>query len=162
MTQLWLSLIFGLSCKKAPLIDSLYRLPEPSSNWMQVDPGSADRAWLQLDNHAVIYVDVNCKGKFSDRSLEDSMLSLFWGIKVGDVLVQEKLEIDRRAALYQVVNAEIDGVRAHIGGIVISKNACLYDFLLISEPSTYDDNSIEFLKIATGLRTVHSNLKMEQ
>ena len=150
-----------MGCKNPPLIDTLYRLSDPASDWIRVKPGSADRAWRHQQNHAVMYVDVNCEAKFRDRSLDDSLLSLFWGIKVGEVLNKERLEIDRRAALYQVVNAEIDGVRAKIGGVVVSKNACLYDFLLISEPSEYDANAVDFLTLVKGLRTLQPNASAE-
>ena len=144
-------------CKKPPLIDNLYTVPDPVQNWNRVNPGSADRAWRHTQNHAVIYVDVNCESKFRDRSLSDSMLSLFWGIKVGDIIEQSHFTISNRAALYRVVNGEIDGVQARLGGIVVSKNACLYDFILISEPSHYPANAVDFIQLAQGLRTPQLN-----
>ena len=157
MTLLIIGLVLGYGCRKPTLIDNLYSLPDPVSDWSRVEPGSADRAWRHNQNHAVMYVDVNCESKFRDRSLDDSMLSLFWGIKVGEILHRERMEIARRAALYQVVGAEIDGVYAKLGGVVVSKNACLYDFLLISQPGDYDSNALAFLELAKGLSTIQSN-----
>lgn len=145
----WVLLVTG--CIKRPLIDRLYTVNPPGVGWEEVpSSGGADRAWLHAKTNGIIYVDANCGRQFEDRNLRDSMYSLTHGIVYGEILSSEELIVSKRKGLLQVREGRIDGVEVWVGALVVAKNNCLFDFLLLSNPKTFRQGIHGFLN------TVHS------
>ena len=112
--------------------------------------GGADRAWLHTKTNGIIYVDANCGRQFDDRNLQDSLYSLTHGIVHGEILSSEELIVSKRKGILQVREGRIHGVDVWIGALVVAKNNCLFDFLLVSNPKTFRQAIHGFLN------TVHS------
>ena len=152
MRFVWL--IFGLGCIQRPLIDRVYTVSPPGLGWEQVPKsGGADRAWLHNTTHGIIYVDANCGRQFEDRNLKDSMYSLTHGIAKGQIVTSQELLISNRKGLFQVRDGIIDGVVVRLGILLLSKNNCLFDFLFVSPPETFDRGIHGFLNTIQSLQT---------
>ena len=61
--------------------------------------------------------------------------------------------ISGRKALFQVQDSDLDGVPLRLGMLVVSKNNCLYDFLLISPRKSFQDGIGDFMNTAQSLET---------
>lgn len=147
----WICLSLG--CIQRPLIDRIYKVSAPGLGWERVaKSGGADRAWLHKTTNGIIYVDANCGRQFEDRNLKDSLYSLTHGIVHGEILAEEELIIANRKGLLQVKEGVIDGVAVWVGALIVSKNNCLFDFLLVSSPETFHQGVHGFLNTVQSLQ----------
>ena len=146
-------LVFFSACIGAKKIGTTYQLSEPSFHWQPIPQNAADYAWRNPKQYATIYVKANCGSYFEDRSLEDSILSLTRGLYVSEPITQESIRISNRKGVFQVMDSELDGIPLRLGMLVVSKNNCLYDFLLIAPKKFFADSIADFLNTAQSLNT---------
>lgn len=146
-------LSFLMACTGAKKIGISYQLSKPSFHWQPIPQSAADYAWRSPSQYATIYAKSNCGSYFEDRSLEDSILSLTRGLHVSNPITQETIRISNRKGVFQVMDSELDGIPIRLGMLVVSKNNCLYDFLLIAPKKFFADSVADFLNMAQSLNT---------
>lgn len=146
-------LAFFMACTGAKKMGISYQISKPNSHWQPIPQSAADYAWRSPSEYATIYAKSNCGSYFEDRSLEDSLLSLTRGLYVSQPIAQESIRISNRKGMFQVMDSELDGIPLRLGMLVVSKNNCLYDFLLIAPKKFFSDAVADFLRMAQSLDT---------
>ena len=156
-------LAFLIACFGSKGLNIAYRVEAPSHQWVELPESAADRAWRNPNHNSIIYVKANCGNYFEDRTLNDSLLSLTRGLNTYPPISTEKIVISNREGLFQVQDSELDGVPLRLGILVLSKNNCLYDFLLISPKKSFQDTVADFMNTAQSLETnITLNQKKKQ
>ena len=133
-----------------------YTIQRPEGGWRRVQEGGADYAWYNRTLSSVIYVDSSCHKKFEDRELRDSIQSLTQGISKDGPLSAAEIAIDDRMGRLEIHKGALDGVSVQLGVASLSKNECLYDFVLIAPPSQFDNGLNSFLDFLNTFQTVES------
>jgi hypothetical protein len=146
-------LVLFMACMGTKNLIHSYRVTQPSHLWQKIPQTPADHAWKNPRLHSTIYVKANCGSYFEDRTLGDSILSLTRGLHVSAPINQEEIQIANRKAMFQVMDSSLDGVPLRLGMLVVSKNNCLYDFLLIAPTKYFADGVADFLNTAQSLNT---------
>ena len=127
-----------------------YLTGEPEGSWQPVEPGSADRAWFNAQDGAAMYTDSNCGRRYSDDSLERMLSHLTSGIAEGEPLSETRLQLADRAALVRTWQARLDGVPIQVGAMVLKRNNCIYDALIIAPESAFEQNWSDFQRVING------------
>lgn len=141
------------ACLGSKKIGNPYQISQPSFQWQAIPQNAADYAWRHPSQYATIYVKANCGTYFEDRPLRDSLLSLTRGLHVSHPITQQTIRIANRKGMFQVMDSELDGIPLRLGMLVVSKNNCLYDFLLIAPQKFFADSVADFLQTAQSLDT---------
>ena len=129
-----------------------FTVGEPGPDWDRVDPGSADRAWFHKGISGSIYGDANCGARYEDGELADLARHLGWGIARGRPERSESMVLDRREALLQVNEGQLDGVKVKVGLLVTKQDDCLYDLLYIAPPATFEQGWPDFVLVLQGFQ----------
>ena len=145
--------IFLFACLVSKGLNVAYTVDHPSNTWVELSDSAADRAWRNPKYNSLIYVKANCGNYFEDRTLQDSLLSLTRGLHTRPPISTENIVISNREGLFRVQDSELDGVPVRLGILVVSKNNCLYDFLLISPQKSFKDSIGDFMNTAQSLNT---------
>lgn len=108
-----------------------YQLPSPGADWMlekfkEID---ADKVYLNKKSSAMISVSSLC-GRYDGASLESLMKSAHAPLQSIDVLENQDLILDGRAALRRHIKAKMDGVPVVVLSTVLRKDDCIFDFHL--------------------------------
>ena len=127
-----------------------YLTGEPQGEWEAVQPGSADHAWFNATDGAAIYTDSNCGRRYSDDSLDGMLNHLTSGIARGEPLSEVRLQLANREALVRTWLANLDGVPLQLGAMVMKRNDCIYDALLIAPEESFERNWADFERVIHG------------
>ncbi len=115
--------------------------PIPSS-WHAVDVDGALLAFRDDATPATVAVSGRCGLDGDDVPLEALTHHLFLHFTERKLLSQERLVLDGRGALRTELTAALDGVQLHYRVVVLKKDSCVYDFMLMSsngaDPSGFD------------------------
>ena len=106
--------------------------------WTAEDPGGADHAWWNAALGASLYTDSNCGARFEDAPLPMLVNRLLAGITDHEDVDERQLVVGERGALYRARQGSMDGVPIRVGAVVMKKDACTYDFVLVARPDTYE------------------------
>jgi len=99
-----------------------------------------------------IETDAFCDRSFDDASLSVLTTHLHVGIAEKKIKKENPFMLDGRAALRSIVNGKVDGVEVVLDSVVIKKDNCLFDFVLVSKPSKYSGAVSDFEKFFEGFR----------
>ncbi|MBN1334738.1 MAG: hypothetical protein JXB39_02125 [Deltaproteobacteria bacterium] len=143
MHPLWLFLAFsGCFARHGQVADALegrYLLGSPGGpGWTAGDPGGADYVWWNAALKASLYADSNCGPRFEDAPLPMLVNRLLAGITDSQDLEGRSLQVGGRGALYRARRGTMDGVPIQVGAVVMKKDSCTYDFVLIAPPDAYE------------------------
>ncbi|MCB9742466.1 MAG: hypothetical protein H6741_32660 [Alphaproteobacteria bacterium] len=141
--------------RDADRLEGRYVLGDPGDGWKSVPSGGADRAFRNKDLAATIYTDSNCGARYEDRPLPDLAKTMLGGIsdlKVPPVL-EETREIDGREAYVARRPGSLDGVTVELGVVVLKKDNCVYDMVLIAPPGRFEAAWGGYLQLIDGFRT---------
>ncbi|MCB9744761.1 MAG: hypothetical protein H6741_12610 [Alphaproteobacteria bacterium] len=142
--------------RDAERLEGHYQLGDPGDGWRTVPSGGADRAYRNKDLAATIYTDSNCGPRYEDRPLPDLAKTMLGGVadlKVPPVL-EETRQLDGREAYVARRPGELDGVTVELGVVVLKKDYCVYDIVLIAPPGgRFDDAWLSYEQLVAGFRT---------
>jgi hypothetical protein len=119
--------------------------------WHAVDVDGALLAFRDDRAPATVAVNGRCGLDGDDVPLEALTHHLFLHFTDRKLIQQERLELDGRAALRTDLDAALDGVPLHYRVVVMKKDACVYDFMLMS-PSA--GGAGEFDRFVGGFETL--------
>jgi hypothetical protein len=111
--------------------DIAFRLGPRPSEWRAIDVDGALLSFRDDPASATIAVNGRCGVDGDDVPLKALTHHLFLNFTAREVVAQEELELDGRAALRTEMNAELDGVPRKFVVFVLKKDGCVYDFMWI-------------------------------
>ncbi len=109
--------------------------------------GALPEGWTTWTRHAntirfrhaasgsMIATSAYCRASFEDLPLKMLMGHWFAGIQPVTVEPAKIVSLDGRDALRERSRRVIDGVTMHYDAVVVKKNSCSFDFLLITPPT---------------------------
>jgi len=148
--------VLCVSCsasRKSRRLEGRYVTSDPGSGWRAVKPGGADNAWLNDDLGASIYTDSNCGVRYEDNELRILAERLTLGLENEIEVSSEESMLDGRTAFTRRVRGGIDGVAVELAATVIKKDLCVYDFVVIAPPSSFDAAWRDYTAARDGFRT---------
>lgn len=99
-----------------------------------------------------IETDAFCDHSFDDASLKVLTSHLHAGLSKAKTKSESPLMLDARGALRSIASGTVDGVEMMMDSVVIKKDNCLFDFVLISTPSKYSSAVSDFESFFGGFR----------
>ena len=141
------------SSRKASRLEGRYSMADPGSGWRSVKPGGADNAWLNDDLGASIYTDSNCGVRYEDSELRQLAERMTLGLEDEVEVSAEESTLNGRSAFTRRVRGGIDGVPVELAATVIKKDQCVYDFVVIAPPSSFEAAWRGYTAARDGFRT---------
>jgi hypothetical protein len=122
---------------------TVYRIGPVSEDWRVVTVDNQnDVAWHSESKSAVMHVDSDC-----DPALDIPLAALRNHLLIGfterKFIEEELVPMDGREALRTHLTAKLDGVPREILLQILKKNACVYDFGLVTPPGPSFENALE-------------------
>jgi hypothetical protein len=130
-----------------------YALGPLPAAWREVGARRGDLAFAHAEG-GTIYTESACGGSAEDVPLNVLTNHLFFDLRVVDELSREELTLDGRAALRTRIVGELDGVPVALDAVVVKKDGCVYDLVLVTEehqlPARARDFEAFFAGFAAG------------
>jgi hypothetical protein len=126
-----------------------YRMGE-LPGWQLLRKNRGEIAFFQAQFDAVAQANATCRDDAEAASLEVLMRHLLIGYTEVQVQKKERVPLDGREALHQVVAARLDGVPVVLDLYVIKRNGCIFDLSLAALPARYDDVKRDFARFVAG------------
>jgi len=101
----------------------------------------------------VISINGRCGKDSDDVPLSALTQHLFLYFTDRQPLTQAAFSLDGREALRTVLSAKLDGVLRRFVVYVLKKDGCVYDFILIAEPTVSPSSISEFDRFVSGFST---------
>ena len=154
MRPVLLLLLAGCAARHARTSDALEGRYVPGtpkdSAWTAQKPGGADYAWWNATLGSSLYTDSNCGVRFEDTSLSVLVNRLFAGIADRRDVDERDLMIGGRGALYRARQGTLDGAPIEVGAVVMKRDSCTYDFVLIAHPDVYEAAAPALWEVVEG------------
>lgn len=99
-----------------------------------------------------IETDAFCDQSFDDASLRVLTNHLHASLSKPKTRSETPMTLDGRGALRSVAEGTVDGIPMVVDSVVIKKDNCLFDFVLISKPSFYTSATQDFESFFEGFR----------
>ncbi|HEX5098453.1 MAG TPA: hypothetical protein VFV94_03095 [Polyangiaceae bacterium] len=131
--------------------DLLFRVGPIPSAWRQVDVDDTLLAFRDDSAQGTIAVNGRCGLDGDDVPLEALTHHLFLHFTDRKLISQERIELDGRAALRTELTAALDGVPLRYRVVVMKKDTCVYDFMLMG---TSGADSGAFDRFVGGFETM--------
>lgn len=110
--------------------------PQPSQ-WQKIEVSHGLMAFRDEEQDATIVVNGRCGKDSDDVPLNALTHHLFLRFTEREVLEEKVFPFDGREALKTVLRAKLDGVLRQFVAVVIKKDGCVYDFVLVTRPENY-------------------------
>jgi len=135
-------------------VQTSYRIGPLSADWTPVTVNHQnDLAWHNEAKGAVMHVDSDCDPGL-DIPLSALRSHLLIGFTEREIVEEEVVAMDGREALRTHLMAKLDGVPREILLQILKKDACVYDFGLITPPGTsFEDSLSDFDAMLAGFTT---------
>ncbi len=111
--------------------DIAFRVGPVPPAWHPIDVDGALLAFRDDTDTATIAINGRCGLDGDDVPLEALTHHLFLHFTDRKLVRQEQLELDGRAALRTELSASLDGVPLQYRVVVLKKDTCVYDFMLM-------------------------------
>jgi hypothetical protein len=119
--------------------DLAFRVGPIPPAWRRIDADGALLAFRDDHGEATIALNGRCGLDGDDVPLEALTHHLFLHFTDVTLLKQERFELAGRAAMRSELTAALDGVPMHYVVVVLKKNGCVYDFMLVNAAGTSAD-----------------------
>ena len=131
--------------------DLAFRVGPIPAGWRDVTVDGALLAFRDDTASASVQVNGRCGLDGDDVPLEALTHHLFLHFTERNLIKQEKLDLDGRAALRTELTAKLDGVERAYLVYVLKKDGCVYDFIRVG-PEGQDTS--EFERFVLGFETL--------
>lgn len=131
-----------------------FRLPEPPPSYRVVEVSSASLAFRDEAHEASVLVNARCLSADDRTPLVALTNHLLIGATEREYVSQELEPFDGREALRTRLKAKWDGVPMMIDLFVLSKDGCVYDFVYVGAPGSYDRGGALFASFVRGFHTL--------
>ena len=132
-----------------------YRVTIPKAEWTLVDEGPADLTLRHQVSSAGIAVNAVCDGAASRRPAGVLARQLQIGLRDRLTIERATVEIAGRPATRVVVEGRLEDAtaRARIESLSMTDARCLYDFLYVAPPATFEATRGDFARFVDSFRT---------
>jgi hypothetical protein len=132
-----------------------FRVGEVPSGWTRLEATPPARLAFRDDTHgATIVMSARCGSDGDDVPLLALTNHLFLTFTDREVVQQSIETLDRREALHTVLYAKLDGVPKAFDVYVMKKDGCVYDFVQIGHPASFEAARPGFERFVAGFRTL--------
>lgn len=131
-----------------------FRVPPAPAGWRRIDMDAATLAFRDDAHGASILINARCGMRSTDVPLTALRNHLLAGTTDRAYEVEETLPFDEREALHSDLVAKLDGVPMRYCAWVLKKDACVYDFVLVGEPSKAAEGARAFEGFVRGFSTL--------
>jgi hypothetical protein len=133
---------------------------------MELSAGPEGRGWSKLETshglmafrdeaqRATILVNGRCGKDGDDVPLSALTAHLFLQFTERAIESEETIPFDGREARRTLLSAKLDGVPLRFEAFVMKKDGCVYDFILMSEPGTFDAERGAFDAFVAGFHVI--------
>jgi hypothetical protein len=139
-----LGLMLATACGGAPS----YLVVSPSASWQRL-PDAGDRVAFHHTDGGTLAVNATCD-KADDVPLHVLTNHLLFGIDDRREQTRTPITVDGRAALRTRLEGRLDGVQVELELVVLKKDGCTYDLLLIARPGSFALREPEFARFVAG------------
>jgi hypothetical protein len=133
--------------------DFAFRLGPRPNAWRAIEVDGALLSFRDDPAGATIAVNGRCGVDGDDVPLKALTHHLFLNFTAREVVAQEELELDGRAALRTEMNAQLDGVPRKFIVFVMKKDGCVYDFVWIGPEHDKASGIASFERFVRGFST---------
>lgn len=150
--------VFGAAaCSSSQLQGSLYRgegvhfqIGPLPAEWQRIRTDFARLAFRSERTEATLMVNARCGRDDEDIPLATLTRHLFLTFTEREVIEEKTVPMDAREALHTIARAKLDGVPKMFDVYVLKKDGCVYDFVIISAPESFESNRAVFELFVTG------------
>ena len=115
-----------------------YALGTLDGAWQTQEAGGADRAWWHPEHLATAYTDSHCQDQVDDVSMQRLNEQLTGGFTDAVEVSSERIRLDGREGWVRRLTGGLDGVTVEVAAVVIRKDDCVYDMVLIAPPGRFE------------------------
>lgn len=110
----------------------------PPPGWKRIDVEDSDAGFFNQRYSAVITVNSTCKD-YQDATPEVLTRHLLFGIGDQKIHSQKTVSIAGREGVLTDVSGTLDGVPNHLKLLVVNRDYCTYDIMLVTPPDTFEE-----------------------
>ena len=132
-----------------------YRVTIPKAEWTLVDEGPADLALRHPGSDAGMAVNAVCEGAALRRPAGVLTRQLQMGLRDRKVIERATTEVAGRPATRLLVEGHLEESAAsvRIESLSMKDARCLYDFLYVAPPATFEATRADFARFVDSFRT---------
>jgi hypothetical protein len=127
--------------------------PAPAA-WRRIEVTDAALAFRDEAHDASVLVNARCKKPDDGTPLAALTNHLVMGSTEREILSERVEPFDRREALHTKMHAKWDGVPMALDIFVLKKDGCVYDFVYMAPPPSFDAGALEFESFVKSFRTL--------
>ncbi len=117
--------------------DLVFRAGPAPASWRRLETSHGRLAFRDDAARATVIVNGRCGRDGDDTPLIALTNHLFLQFTEREIESEETVPFDGREARRTVLTAKLDGVALRFMAVVMKKDGCVYDLVLMSEPSTF-------------------------
>jgi hypothetical protein len=132
-----------------------YRVAIPNGEWTLVDEGPADLMLRHRASAAGMAVNAACDGATARRPPGALARQLQIGLRDRRTIERATIDVAGRPAARTVVEGRLDeeAASARIESLSLRDGRCLYDFLYVAPPATFEATRADFASFVDSFRT---------
>jgi hypothetical protein len=149
------------ACSGSTFQDGVYRSADVAfrvgglpAEYRPVDAGHGRLAFRDDRTMTTILVNARCGHRDDDVPLMALTNQLFMTFTERQPIEQRVEPMDGRETLHTVMRAKLDGVPKSFDVYVLKKDGCVYDFVAIASPETFDRTRPGFERFVAGFHTL--------
>lgn len=131
-----------------------FRVGAVPPSYQSVDAGDGRLAFRDEQAKTTVLVNARCRQDGDDVPLVALTNHLFMTFTERETIEQKVEPLDGRDALHTLMRAKLDGVPKAFDVYVLKKDGCVYDFVDISSPETFERARPVFERFVLGFRTL--------
>ena len=132
-----------------------YRVTIPGEEWAAVSDGDADLTLKHRDGRRGILVNAACDAARARGPLDVLARHLLSGLRERSVVTREEVSVNGRVARHAIVEGRAGDARQPVTVelYVMRDDRCLYDFIYVAPPDTFDAGRADFERLVRGFTT---------
>lgn len=131
-----------------------FRVGEVPASWRKIDTDGALLAFRDDAAEATIAVNGRCGKDGDDVPLAALTHHLFIYFTDRELIAEQRIQLDGRAAQRTELTARLDGVPKHFTVYVLKKDGCVYDFIYIAALRSPASSRQDFDSFVHGFATL--------
>lgn len=131
-----------------------YRVTVPGGEWKEVGGSGADLEFRHATARAGMLVSAQCDATVARRSLDVLGRQLLIGLRERMVVEHGEAPVNGRTAAHTLLEGRMDGgARVRVESYTLKDTRCVYDLLLVAEPSAFDVARGDFRRFVDSFAT---------
>ena len=117
-----------------------YRVTVPGADWVVADASRADLELRHRDGAAAMLANAQCGEGAETRGAGLLVRQLLIGIRDRATIEQEEVSLNGQRAVRRVLDGRVsgDGAPTRIEAYVMSEGRCVYDFVYVAPPASFE------------------------